>query len=240
MKPVHRTAIAGLKVEIAGEDLPRSAPTVVMLHGFDSSAGEMSPFAASYGLAARCVFPEGPLTPVGTTRDGHAWWQIDEHARRHAIETRTPRDLSRSRQDGVDLAREALAKLLDEVTFPRDQGHMVLGGFSQGAMLACDYALRSSRPLSGLVLFSGARILHHEWVDLYARKRGLPVLMTHGRSDPDLAFEAAERLRDDLMEAGLDVTWLPFEGGHEIPPIAIRGLQRFLARITGTPVASRV
>ena len=35
---------------------------------------------------------------------------------------------------------------------------LVLGGFSQGGMLACDTLLRSSLPIAALALFSSSRI----------------------------------------------------------------------------------
>jgi len=55
----------------------------------------------------------------------------------------------------------------------------------------------------------------------------LPVLVSHGTHDPDLAFSAGEALRDFFRSSGARVTWQPFEGGHEIPLIVWRALRRF-------------
>jgi phospholipase/carboxylesterase len=227
---MQTTSIANLKVELVGEELDREAPTVVLLHGYDGFAGDLSPFAASFGLAARFVFPESPLGPATTARGGKAWWPVDDEGRREAL-ARGPRDLSLVEPGGLEQARAALSRLLDELVPPGSSAPLVVGGFSQGAMLACDLALRSSRPLSGLVLLSGARICGRAWAPLYQGRRGLPAFVSHGRADLDLSFEAAERLQADLAAGGLDVTWLPFDGGHEVPLLALRGLKRFLARL---------
>ncbi len=75
---------------------------------------------------------------------------------------------------------------------------LVIGGFSQGAMLATDVALRSDIPLAGLCLFSGTLIAEQEWVVSAPNRRGLRVSLSHGQSDAILPFTAAERLRDFL------------------------------------------
>jgi phospholipase/carboxylesterase len=57
----------------------------------------------------------------------------------------------------------------------------------------------------------------------------VPVFVSHGTADRDLAFSAGERLRDFVLESEARPTWVPFEGGHEIPLIVWRGLRKFLA-----------
>ena len=49
------------------------------------------------------------------------------------------------------------------------------------------------------------------------------------RQMPALRFHpAGERLRDHLQASGATVTWVSFEGGHEIPLVVWRALKRFL------------
>ena len=61
------------------------------------------------------------------------------------------------------------------------------------------------------------------------KRKGLPVFQSHGRSDPILPFVLAEKLRDALGEAGLDVTFDRFEGGHAIPPSTLKRLDEWLS-----------
>ena len=58
--------------------------------------------------------------------------------------------------------------------------------------------------------------------------RDLAMLVSHGSADPDLAFSAGTALKDCLVDAGADVTWVPFEQGHEIPLVVWRRLKRFV------------
>ena len=54
--------------------------------------------------------------------------------------------------------------------------------------------------------------------------------MSHGRADNILPFDLAEHLDADLVAAGLAVTFVAFDGGHEIPEAVVTALGEFLAR----------
>jgi phospholipase/carboxylesterase len=129
--------------------------------------------------------------------------------------------------------RGMLTNFLDEVL--RDSGltlpSFVLGGFSQGAMLTADVTLRLPSAPAALCLFSGTLLCEQEWRPL-ARQRGpLRVFQSHGRQDVLLSFEAAEILRDMLIEGGMDVEFIPFNGPHTIPMEAVEGFADMLEEI---------
>jgi phospholipase/carboxylesterase len=44
----------------------------------------------------------------------------------------------------------------------------------------------------------------------------------------------AERLRDELVNAGLSVDWQSFRGGHEIPQSVINRLSGFVDQVLAT------
>ena len=220
--------IAGLRVVSVG-DPEEAKQVVVLLHGFQMQPSDLAPFAHSLGAPAWFLFPEAPLA---ADPSGRAWWHIDAKLRDQTL-LKGPRDFAE--QHPPDLAR-ARAQLLALVTAlaPRvGPRPLVLGGFSQGAMLTCDTVLRSTFPLSAMVLLSGSRIAFDEWEPLLpnGRLRGLPTLVAHGNTDADLAFAAGTALRDCLTAAGADVTWQPFEQGHEIPLVVWRALRKFLATL---------
>ena len=205
-------------------------PLVVLLHGFAGLPEDLEPFARSIGLGARFVFPEGPadLAPLGLR--GRAWWRSDGSGRAHAAETGEARDLRAFEPLGLAAAHEECSRLLDVLAVETGSAPLILGGFSQGAMLAFDIALQSERALRGLVQLSGARIAERRWNPRMAARAGTPVFMSHGRQDRDLSFVAAEAFAGDLVAAGWDVDFCAFDGGHEVPLQALRGLKRFLLR----------
>jgi phospholipase/carboxylesterase len=98
-------------------------------------------------------------------------------------------------------------------------------------MLASEVALRAERPLAGLVVLSGALLAADEWTPLMAKRKGLRVFQSHGNADPLLPLFTAELLRDRLVQAGLMVEWVGFEGGHEIPSLVLDRLSRFLRSV---------
>lgn len=226
------TTIAGLGcrvldgTEAAGGDL---RGVVVLCHGFGAPGDDLVGLAPEamrrrpeLAKHVRFVFPAAPLA-LDMAFGGRAWWHIDMERLQLAMMTGAIRDMSREVPDGAAEARRALLALLDELT--RMTGlsidRFVLGGFSQGAMLATDVTLRLDEAPAALALFSGTLLMEDEWTKRAPRRRGLPVLQTHGRGDPILAFPMAERLRDMLLEAGLEVDFRPFDGPHTIPSDAV-------------------
>ena len=220
--------LAGLRVTAVGERASARA-VVVLLHGFQMEPGDLVPFAHSLGLPAWFLFPEAPLA---ASPRGRAWWHIDPALRDAAI-ARGPRDFAGQHPPDLPAARARLGALLDEVAAHAAGRPLVVGGFSQGGMLACDTLLRAPRRLAAMALLSASRIAASEWPPHLAsdRLRGLPVLVSHGEKDPDLAFSAGIALRDALIDAGADVTWVPFDHGHEIPLVVWRRLRKLVERV---------
>ena len=208
-------------------------PVVVLLHGFGAPGDDLVALWRVLDIPreVRCVFPEAPLAPAEMTDyGGRAWWHIDVMAMQQAAARGERRDRSRERPEGIDAARDQLNGLLDSVERELGVGgeSIVLGGFSQGAMLSCDLALRSERKLAGLALLSTTLLCRDEWTALMPRRASLPVMQSHGRNDPLLPFAAAVELRDLLRAAGCEVDWIEFNGAHEVPHAALAGLSRLV------------
>ncbi len=216
--------LAGLRTLVteAGSQL-----TVVLLHGYAMRPEDLAPFAHSLGVPGRFVAPEGP---VPAEPSGRAWWPIDQE-RRSAALTIGPRDLYDEHPAGARAARATLLSFLDATRACWGDDPLVLVGFSQGGMLASDVVLREDPRVAGLALLSSSRISANEWAVEAARLRDLPVLVSHGRRDHDLAFHAGERLRDFYQAAGAHVTWVPHDQGHEVPLVVWRQLKKFLLRV---------
>ena len=178
------------------------------------------------------MFPEGP--GMGVNGRGRAWWDLDLAS--HVGSDGLP-DLSRTRPTGLDDAATRVRALLGDLG-RRDQaapGEVILGGFSQGGMVGAEIAFRSNQPLQALVLLSPTIVDEPSWIAGMQARAGLPVVLAHGRQDPILPFAASARLAQQLSAAGLAVTWVPFDGGHDIPAEVVTALNAFLAT-AGAPV----
>jgi phospholipase/carboxylesterase len=203
-------------------------PLVVLLHGFAGRPEDLEPFARSIGVRGRFVFPEGFADLSSFQLPGRGWWPSDGVGRAAAISSGMARDLSDYEPKGLERAHTSLGILLDELCLETRGAPLILGGFSQGAMLAFDIALRSDRPVAALVQLSGGRIARRLWQPRLATRAGTRAFISHGRLDADLAFSAAEDFAGELGSAGWVVDFCPFDGGHEVPLVALRRLKRFL------------
>jgi phospholipase/carboxylesterase len=143
-------------------------------------------------------------------------------------------ELSAEKPAGIVRAARAVQGLLAR-RGNRASQPFILGGFSQGAMVAAQIAFLSDEPLRALILLSGTLVDETVWKANYARRKGLHVFIAHGRTDPTLSFEVADRMRDEMADAGILVTWFPFEGGHEISAEVVVALNEFLARLQPAP-----
>lgn len=205
---------------------------MVLLHGFGAPATDLVGLwrVADVPSNVRWAFPAAPLSlgPMGFGMDARAWWMIDVMALERAIAEGRQRDLSRDTPDGLVEARQQIIETLDALEAELSPSQTILGGFSQGAMLSLDVALHSERELAGLVHWSGTLLSEDEWSARMPERKGLKVLQSHGAADPLLPFAAAERLRDLMTEAGLEVDFVPFRGGHEIPPAVLERFSAFV------------
>jgi len=204
-------------------------PAILLCHGFGAPGDDLVGLAQGVdaGAGVRWFFPEAPLTlPWG----GRAWWPLDME-RIEAMQRRgDPRALAGETPDGLAPARAALeatiAALETERGVTRDK--LLLGGFSQGAMITTEVALHADRPFAGLVGLSGNLLSSERWAEAAQRSGpSLHAFLAHGRRDPLLPFAGAEALRVLLEKAGASVTWVAHGGQHEIPPPVVTGLGAF-------------
>jgi phospholipase/carboxylesterase len=221
--------LGGLPAIAVGD---RDAAKVVMVlaHGFQMAPEDLSPFAHSIRAPAYFLFPQAPRAAEDR---GRAWWYIDARLRDEAIK-RGPRDFCTVHPPDLPDARARLYAFWRAAKAIAGERPFVVGGFSQGGMLTADTYLRSEIAVSAMVLLSASRIAFDEWQPLLPSGRfaDLPVLVSHGQADPDLAFSAGEALRDALTAAGARVDWLPFEQAHEIPLVVWRRLRMLLLQLS--------
>ncbi len=229
---------AGLEIRITGGNDSLGGgkgPLVVLLHGFGAPGDDLVPLAPYLRAppGVRFLFPAAPLSLDFGFGDARAWWMLDMERLMKARAQGQWESLSREVPRGLEDARNRLADLMhmavDHLAVP--QGQLILGGFSQGAMLALDYTLRSDISLAGLILLSTTMIAKQEWLTAFPARQGLPVFLSHGTGDDILSHTVAAQLREHLTSAGLPVQWVEFPGGHEIPFPVLEGLGSFIRRV---------
>jgi phospholipase/carboxylesterase len=239
---VTTTTLGPLRAHVV-DDSDREAPpslVVILCHGFGapgddlvSLGPELCALSPTIARTTRFIFPEAPIALDGVAFGGRAWWPIDMMALQMAMARGLHRQLADESPEGLPSARQKLTAMIEVVL--RDTGlpmsRVVLGGFSQGAMLATDTTLHLDEAPAGLCVLSGTLLQQHAWRRLAPRRVGLRVIQSHGRRDPILPFDGALALQQLLTDAGLVVDFFAFDGGHGIDGDALQAIADFVSSL---------
>jgi phospholipase/carboxylesterase len=157
----------------------------------------------------RVVTPRAPLTLPGSP--GYHWYLV-------------PR-VGFPDRESFEAARAALAELHDGLWEETGVGpeRTVLAGFSMGAVMSFAMGLGADRPpVAGILAFSGFVPTVEGWEPALDDRTGTRVFVSHGRRDPVIGIEFAERARELLEAGGLDLTYRESDLGHQIDPAHLR------------------
>lgn len=215
---------------------------VILCHGFGAPGDDLADFGpmlleADDTIAETCrfVFPAAPidLAPMGMP-GGRAWWPINMARLAEMYETRDYSQLTLVEPPGMKDAGRLLEATISDAL--NDSGlapeQLILGGFSQGAMVSTEVVLSTGMAPRLLALFSGTLLNRDEWTRLAEKHPGCAVLQSHGQQDQLLPFEAAVQLRDMLSAAKFPVEFLEFNGPHTIPLSVLQRLGQYLGTAT--------
>lgn len=216
-------------------EVPAAEPTdktVILFHGFGADAYDLQTLSDVISTPWPCnwIFPQGILeVPIGPGWTGRAWWKINLEAHQQAASSGSALDLSEERPAGLDSLRKMIFEMIKDLRV--SWSDIILGGFSQGSMLATDIYLNAPETPAGLIILSGALINKQEWTSLAPKRAGQKYFISHGQSDMVLAYKGAQQLETMLNQAGMKGQLQGFAGGHEIPPVTIGKISEYLKKL---------
>jgi phospholipase/carboxylesterase len=196
-------------------------PLVVLLHGMGADEHDLVPVADPLRTWAHVVLLRAPEPVSGYP--GFQWYVMQ------ALGQPDPVSWLRSLSRLID----SLTALSEDPTV--DASRVILGGFSQGALMTASVLCR--RPdlgLAGYLLLSGYL---PDWVEVPALT-GVPVFFGHGTRDPVLPYAWGTRMADRLEAAGAHVERHAYEMGHAVSPEEMADLARFVERLVGPSPSS--
>jgi phospholipase/carboxylesterase len=193
---------------------------LVLFHGRGTDELDLFPLLDALDPEARLVgvTPRGPLTFGG----GAHWYVVRQ------VGYPDPRTFFATYEpltEWVDALPEALGVAPERV---------VLGGFSQGSVMAYALSLGAGRPsLTALIALSGF-IPEVDGFELdLASRAGLPVAIGHGTFDPVIPVDFGREARERLERGGLDVTYRESPMAHSVDPTFLEKLRPWLASAVG-------
>ncbi|RYZ81385.1 MAG: serine esterase [Proteobacteria bacterium] len=198
-----------------------NAPWVILMHGFGADAGDLEPLKNHIPTQKKMnwLFPHGFLNvPIGPGWTGKAWWHIEPRT----LET----DISIQKPEGLVKAREEMMALIADLKVPWNK--IILGGFSQGAMIAVDLYMNAPETPAGLIVLSGTLLNKQELKPQIENRRGEKFFISHGEHDTVLPVRGARQLESFLNQGGMKGGLVQFPGGHEIPPQVLQKVGVYL------------
>ena len=231
------TSFGPLQTRVVGDEQAQGGTVVVLFHGYGAPGDDLVPIARALDVdkSTRFLFPAAPhalQSGVDFSAFGmgapRAWWHIDIAALEDALANGRQREFLTEVPSGMKEAREMACALLDEVEKKMQPTRIIVGGFSQGAMLATSITLETDRKIDGLIAWSGTYLCEQIWKPRMPLRKGLRTLHTHGTHDPLLPHALAEKLAHDMKEAGVNAEFVSFRGQHQIPPVALQRTEALL------------
>ncbi|MCB0412947.1 MAG: hypothetical protein KDD50_01355 [Bdellovibrionales bacterium] len=202
---------------------------VILLHGYGANMHDLFPlhsYLQPSNIKIDWFFPDAPLEiPLSPFYSGKAWFPIEVGRFQNALVDKNYNSLMNHVPDGLDTARTLLHNFMQPLLEKYNQ--VILGGFSQGSMLALDYMYYYNAPIKALSLLSTSFINKTKWQSSSFVK--MSIFQSHGLQDEVLPFEIAEKIHDHLTHQNHKVDFFPFRGGHEIPLPIIEKLKTFIS-----------
>ncbi|GAB5404505.1 MAG: phospholipase/carboxylesterase [Aureliella sp.] len=213
----------------------------VFCHGFGAGGDDLVGLAGellqtlSVDSPVALVFPAAPidLTDSGMP-GGRAWWLLSIQSLLSAMEEGRYEQIRMQVPEGIDDARQKLTDVVESTLtrFSLDHSRLLLGGFSQGAMLSVEVATSGlSAAPAALALYSGALICEKKWSAEAGRLKQTAIFQSHGTQDPILPLQTGVWLQEMLEEAGCAVDFVKFVGPHTIPTEALTATAAMLSKL---------
>jgi len=222
--------------QVTATDNPQGA--IILCHGFGAGGDDLVSIAAEMiksdgGFKKLAfLFPEAPIDMSAEMGfDSRAWWMIDVDEIQRLGEASKFDELKAASPDGLPGCNTMVNEVIDYARskFEIPRSKIVIGGFSQGAMVTTDVALSLEEPVGGLIIWSGTLICEPKWQAL-AGDISFPVYQSHGTLDPILPFDVAVDLCKMLSEAGVDIEFTEFDGPHTISISAMKGAMKMVRK----------
>jgi phospholipase/carboxylesterase len=205
-----------LEARVREADGKNPAGALVLLHGRGADENDLYPLLDFFDPDRRLVAAT-PRAPLALPPGGWHWYAF--------------REVGYPDPETFDRVFPVAADWLD--TFLADRGlshdRLVLGGFSQGAVMTYALGLGSGRPRPAAMIALSGFMPTVEGFELDLSQPLPPFAIGHGTLDPVISVEFGRAARDRLVASGADVTFREAPIPHAIDPSFARELPAWIA-----------
>jgi phospholipase/carboxylesterase len=216
LEALHNALVDFVAVARPPSEANAAAPVLILLHGLAADESDLIGLAAELNPS---LYVLSLRAPHQTGYGGYSWFGIEF----------LPDGSRLIDEEQAITSRSAVISALE--TLPSAIGfqpsRLVLGGFSQGAMMAAAVLLERPELLDGAWLMSGRPL---PFFSAKTADRSLPVLIQHGRYDEVLAIHEGRALAELLKSTGHDVQYTEYAMGHQISNESLQEGSKWLDR----------
>lgn len=199
---------------------PRNQPLVIFLHGFGSNEQDL--FGIKDALPATWTYLSA-RAPMPVEPNGFRWF------------TKTPGNgdydgVTADLQSSAALIKDFVAKATTKYHTQSDRVFLV--GFSQGAIMSYEVALRDPQRVRGIAALSGSLlpVLKAELKPNEALDK-LAIFIGHGTLDQALPYASATRANEVLLGLGLKPEFHGYPGmNHTVSEAEVQDLKAWLEK----------
>ncbi len=185
---------------------------IIALHGWTGDEFVFEPVAKMLKIKkAQWFFPRAPYKAV--SQDGNSWFSGNEESGWHYKETMA----------GLD---NLVNKILDQ-GYAKENIYFI--GFSQGACLAIEYALRMSFSIGGIVPIAGFIKFKEKLIEeKNLESQSTKILLLHGDKDKIVSIDESYSSFDLLKKMGYNVKLKTYNARHRIPVACHSSIKKFI------------
>jgi len=207
----------------------RHTATLIFLHGLGDTGYGWSSIAENFRLRrkfdeAAMIFPHARPMPItcnmGMVMPG--WYDIKDFGNLPNAEEDQAGMLQ-----SVSTINKIIGEQVDKGISPE---RIIVGGFSQGGVIALMTGLCSERRLGGIIALSSYLPLCDRIATMLTEKgKKVPIFMGHGKRDQVVRYEWGMESKELLDQMGLEVTWRAYDDlQHSATPAEISDVEQWM------------
>ena len=206
-------------VEPDNLDANRQYPTVFLLHGYGSNMSDLASIC-EYINTNNYIYicPNAPIEiDTGYGNKGYAWFNINT-------------DQGALKEDKYsDLMNELISEIDREYCINKNK--MILGGFSQGAMVTYDFGINKSNYFCGLLAMSGKLINKEIFKQGEKINLDKKIFISHGLYDNVISVNEGREANKIFEAVGFNVEYNEYPITHEISLDVISDIKIWIQKI---------
>jgi len=182
----------------------KNPPVLFLLHGLGSNEDDLFQLADFIHDDYLVIFPRAPYL---RSPDTYKWYDLTFINGKPV-----------SNSDEVNVSTEILRKFVNQIKkeYSIDQKNIILGGFSQGAIMSYNLGLTTANTINGIIALSG-QILEQTKSNINNNNtQYLKTLIIHGTQDKVLPIHYARQAKEFLELNNFEIDYLETNIGHSI------------------------